>query len=123
MDLPSDQESINADDATAVACCLPDDVVSFESVEQDVQVLSALANRTRYGVLRVLSGVNGEVCACNLAPPLDVSQSTVSHALATLYDVGLVDRRKEGRWRYYRTTPLADDVLAVFDEHEETEHE
>jgi ArsR family transcriptional regulator len=120
---PSDQESVIADDATTVVCCLPDDTVSFEAVEQDVQILSALANRTRYGVLRVLAGVDGEVCACNLAPPLDVSQSTVSHALATLFDAGLVDRRKEGRWRYYRTTPLADDVLTVFDEHEETDHE
>jgi ArsR family transcriptional regulator len=123
---PRDSEPITAvetaDDATATACCVPDEV-AFESVEQDTRVLSALANRTRYGVLRVLAGADSEVCACNLAPPLDVSQSTVSHALATLYDAGLVDRRKEGRWRYYRTTALADAVLAVFDEHEETDHE
>jgi ArsR family transcriptional regulator len=112
-----------ASETATTACCPPVDTVSFEVIEQDVTILAALANRTRYGALRVLAGADGEVCACNLAPPLDVSQSTVSHALATLYEVGLVDRRKEGRWRYYRTTPLADTILAVFDEHEETTHE
>jgi ArsR family transcriptional regulator len=122
---PPDPDPITAvetTDDTAAACCSSVEA-AFEAIEQDVHVLSALANRTRYGVLRVLAGADSEVCACNLAPPLDVSQSTVSHALATLYDAGLVDRRKEGRWRYYRTTALADAVLAVFDEHKETEHE
>ena len=108
---------------TDPACCPAIDPVSFEAIDQDVAVLSALANRTRYGALSVLADADGEVCACNLAPPLDVTQSTISHALATLYDAGLVERRKEGRWRYYRTTPLAESVLAVFDEHEESSHE
>jgi ArsR family transcriptional regulator len=127
MDQPPDSESgAAAETATATTttgCCPVPDTVSIETIEQDVTVLAALANRTRYGALRVLAGADGEVCACNLAPPLDVSQSTVSHALAALYDAGLVARRKEGRWRYYRTTPLADAILAVFDEYEETIHE
>lgn len=125
MDQSSDPESTTAEktasDTAIAACCPPP--VSFEVIERDVHVLSALANRTRYGVLRVLANAEGEVCACNLAPPLDVSQSTISHALATLYDAGLVARRKEGRWRYYRLTSLAETVLAVFDEHEESIHE
>ena len=122
MALPPDSNPATTDDTAATVCCIPDEI-AFEAIDQEVQVLSALANRTRYGVLRVLASADSEVCACNLAPPLDVSQSTVSHALATLYDAGLVDRRKEGRWRYYRMTPLADAVLAVFDEHKETDHE
>jgi ArsR family transcriptional regulator len=119
---PPDSEPATTNDTAATVCCVSGGTVSFEAIDQDIQVLSALANRTRYGVLRVLASADSEVCACNLAPPLDVSQSTVSHALATLYDAGLVDRRKEGRWRYYRTTALADAVLAVFDDRE-TDHE
>ena len=89
----------------------------MEEVEADVAVLSALANPTRYGALRALRAADGEVCACDLAGPLDASQSAVSHALSKLYDVGLVTRRKQGRWRHYSTTTLANRVLAVFDEH------
>jgi ArsR family transcriptional regulator len=119
----SDTATETVPETTTTGCCPAIDTISSEAIDQDVTVLAALANRTRYGALRVLAGADSEVCACNLAPPLDVSQSTVSHALATLYDAGLVARRKEGRWRYYRTTPLADAILAVFDEHEETTHD
>ncbi len=72
---------------------------------------------------RLLTNADEEICACHLAPPLEMSQSAISHALSALYEAGLVERRKEGRWRYYRTTPLADAVLAVFDQHTETTHE
>lgn len=123
----SNQSSLTQTETTSgaseSACCSGDLTVSFEAVEADVQVLSALANRTRYGVLQLLWNADREVCACNLAPPLEMSQSTISHALATLYEAGLVERRKDGRWRYYRTTPQAEAVLAVFDEHEESIHE
>lgn len=98
-------------------CCTSVPDVSMEEIEADVAVLAALSNRTRYGALRVLAAADGEVCACDLAPPLDASQSAISHALSKLHDAGLVDRRKQGRWRYYRITPLAESVLAVFDEH------
>lgn len=105
----------------ARACCTAVPEPSSESIAADVEVLAALANRTRYGALRVLAAADGEVCACDLAPPLDASQSAISHALSALYDAGLVERRKQGRWRYYRTTPLAERVLAVFDEHRNEE--
>lgn len=88
-------------------------------LEDEVEVLTALANTTRYGAVRLLVAADGDVCACDLAPPLDVSQSAISHALSRLYDVGLVDRRKQGRWRYYRATPLAEELIDVFDAHQE----
>ncbi|MFD1644198.1 helix-turn-helix domain-containing protein [Haloarchaeobius litoreus] len=50
-----------------------------------------------------------------LDPLVDVSDSAVSHALSTLADAGLVDRRKEGRWRYYRATDRARALLAAVD--------
>lgn len=103
-------------------CCAAVPKEALDGVDQDLTVLSALANRTRYGALRVLAAADGEVCACDLAGPLDVSQSAISHALSNLYDAGLVDRRKQGRWRYYSTTPLTERVLAVFDEHGEGEN-
>jgi DNA-binding transcriptional ArsR family regulator len=44
-----------------------------------------------------------------------VSESAVSHALADLVDAGLVDRRKAGKWRYYRTTDRAARLLDALD--------
>jgi len=44
---------------------------------------------------------------------VDVSDSAVSHALSELTDAGLVARRKEGKWRYYRTTDKAERLLGA----------
>lgn len=84
-------------------------------VEIDVQTFSALANDTRYEALRLLSAADEEVCACELVAPLDVNQSTTSRALSALHQAGLVTRRKEGRWRYYETTPRAEKLLTAID--------
>jgi ArsR family transcriptional regulator len=84
-------------------------------IELDVQMFSALANDTRYEILRLLAANDGEVCACDLVPQLEVNQSTSSRALKALYQANLVDRRKDGRWRYYTTTPRAEKLLTAID--------
>lgn len=89
--------------------------VRVEHVDEDVDALSALSNDTRYLLTRILSAADAELCVCELTPLLDVSESAISHALSTLVDAGMVERRKDGRWRYYRTTRRADALLAVLD--------
>ena len=89
---------------------------STAELENDVRTFAALANETRYEALRLLSASQDEICACNLVPALGVNQSTTSRALGELYRAGLVDRRKDGRWRYYRATPRAETILAAIDE-------
>lgn len=84
-------------------------------IEQDLDVLSALANETRYRIIRLLDE-HDEVCVCDFDASLAASQSAISHALSKLQRVGLVDRRKEGRWRYYRNTSVAKAVLAALDD-------
>ena len=76
---------------------------------------AALGNDTRYRLTRILSAADGGLCVCELDPVVDVSSSAVSHALADLVDAGLATRRKDGNWRYYESTDLADDLLAVSD--------
>jgi DNA-binding transcriptional ArsR family regulator len=44
-----------------------------------------------------------------------VSESAVSHALGDLTTAGLVDRRKDGRWRYYAVTERATALLSALD--------
>lgn len=85
-------------------------------IETDIEVLTTLANRTRYETLRRIAEAGEELCVCEIEPALDVSQGAVSQALARLTDAGLVTRRKQGRWRYYRTSDRAERLLDVLDE-------
>lgn len=93
-------------------------VSSFESerIEADIDVLSTLGNETRYRLIRVLVDAGDELCVCELNAVVDVSESAISHALSDLHDAGLVTRRKDGRWRMYRSTPLASALLSALDE-------
>ncbi|KAA9396400.1 ArsR family transcriptional regulator [Haloarcula sp. CBA1130] len=84
-------------------------------LESDVSVLSALANETRYKIVRILHIADGELCVCEFSPLLDVSDSAISHALSQLTDAGLLTRRKDGRWRKYRTTARANALLVALD--------
>ena len=80
-----------------------------------MRALSALGNETRYRIVRLLATADDELCVCEFEPLLDVSASAISHALSNLTDAGLLARRKEGKWRYYRTTPLAERLLGALD--------
>lgn len=63
-------------------------------------ITRALADETRLRALAALR--DGELCLCQLIEVLGLSPSTVSQHLTMLWQAGLVERRKEGRWHYYR---------------------
>lgn len=71
-------------------------------------IFAVLGNETRYRLARALTVADGELCVCELEPVVDVSESAVSHALSDLVDAGLITRRKDGNWRYYTATTLAE---------------
>ena len=63
------------------------------------QIFSALSDPTR---LRIISALTEhELCVCDLAVVLKMSQSAVSHQLRLLRILNLVKFRKEGRVVYY----------------------
>ncbi len=84
-------------------------------VADDVRTLSALGDGTRYRLVRLLVEASGELCVCEITPLVEVSDSAVSHALSTLAEAGLVEKRKDGRWRKYRATDRAKALLTVLD--------
>lgn len=47
-----------------------------------------------------------EMCVCDIAAFLDISESAVSHQLRYLRTMGLVTNRREGTVLYYRLTDL-----------------
>lgn len=79
-------------------------------------VFAALGNQTRYRLARMLAAAEGELCVCELELAVDVSGSAVSHALSDLVGAGLATRRKEGNWRFYAATPLAESLFRAVDQ-------
>ena len=67
-------------------------------------LLKAIADPTRLKLLAALTA--GELCVCDLASLLGMSESAVSHQLRVLRQANLVAWRRAGRQVYYR---LADD--------------
>ncbi|MFC3477626.1 ArsR/SmtB family transcription factor [Halobacterium litoreum] len=92
---------------------LADDAFADDGIQS---VFAVLGNDTRYRLARALSVADDERCVCELEALVDVSESAVSHALSDLVDAGLVARRKDGNWRYYESTDLADGVFAAAEE-------
>jgi ArsR family transcriptional regulator len=84
-------------------------------VTAGLDVLSALGNETRYTAVRALVAAREELCVCELQSLVDVSESGLSHALSTLAEAGLVDGRKDGRWKKYRATNRAVALVTVLE--------
>lgn len=65
-----------------------------------LDISKALGDETRLRALLALRG--GELCLCHLIGLLELAPSTVSKHLDLLTRAGLVERRKHGRWAYFR---------------------
>jgi ArsR family transcriptional regulator, arsenate/arsenite/antimonite-responsive transcriptional repressor len=63
-------------------------------------ITKALSDPSRVRALSAMRG--GELCLCQLVELLKLAPSTASQHLSLLHEAGLVERRKEGRWHYYR---------------------
>ena len=77
-----------------------DRVVSLFDAERVGRLFSVLTDPTRIRIVHVLSMAD-ELCVCDIAFLVDMSQSAVSHQLRTLRMSGMVTRRKEGRTMFY----------------------
>lgn len=67
--------------------------------EQLADFFKAMADGTRLGILHALS--LSEMCVCDLAAVLGMSQSSVSHQLKYLKQMRLVANRRVGKVVYY----------------------
>ena len=65
-----------------------------------LSITKAISCDTRIRILQFLA--ESELCLCQIIEILRMSPATVSKHLSILSGSGLVDARKEGRWRYYR---------------------
>ena len=64
----------------------------------------AFSDRTRLRILHLL--VRGEMCVCDIVSITRVPQPRASRHLAYLLKAGLIEKRRQGLWAYYKlTTP------------------
>ena len=63
------------------------------------KVLKAISDRTRIRLIALLA--EGEMCVCDISEISGLSQSTVSNALITLENSGMVKSERRGKWHYY----------------------
>jgi len=80
-----------------------------------LSVLSALAEPTRLGTMRLLAD-GSEHCVCEFMSKLDVTQSRMSRHMQTLKQAGLVVARRDAQWVRYRLNPdMPRDVRKIVD--------
>jgi ArsR family transcriptional regulator len=83
-----------------VCCGLPEVDATWAAGTADL--MKALGDPTRLTMIASLWKADAPICICDFTAGLDLSQSTISHHMARLKDVGLVDAEKRGIWMYYR---------------------
>ena len=74
-------------------------LIASSSVEALAETFKALGDPTRVRVLDALS--HGELCVCDLAQLVELSQSATSHQLRLLRALRLVRSRRAGRMVFY----------------------
>ena len=83
------------------------ETISSRELDRLALTYKVLGDPTRLKILMALGG--GEMCVCDLAAFLGLSESAVSHQLRRLKDTALVKSRREGQVLYYS---LDDDHVA-----------
>jgi ArsR family transcriptional regulator len=92
-------------DVSAPICCAP---VAAGPMDEDAALelalrLKALADPTRVRIVSMLLAAPGtEICTCDLAAAVGLSEPTTSHHLAQLKKAGLVVGTRRGMNVFYR---------------------
>ena len=76
-----------------------DQEISLRELGHLSLIFKAIADPTRLKIAMALS--QGEMCVCDLAAFLGISDSAVSHQIRRLKDLSLVKNRREGQVLYY----------------------
>ena len=98
-DVFCDCEVIHADLVEAAKKRMPDENELYDLAD----FFKVLGDSTRAKIIWALD--ESEMCVCDLAALLGVSESSVSHQLRLLRTLGLVANRRDGVVLYYRLLP------------------
>ena len=91
-----EENCVHCNTVQNVQCQMPDEQVTRLASD----FFKAFSDNTR---LRILSALAiHELCVCDIAELLGMTQSAISHQLRFLKQVRLVSNRKEGKTVYYK---------------------
>ena len=62
-------------------------------------IFKALSEETRFRIISLLK--EGELCVCDIAETLGMTQPNISFHIGLLKEAGLIKDRKDRRWIYY----------------------
>lgn len=79
---------------------LRNSAIDLDKAQRMAEFFRLLGDANRLRILSLLA--KQELCVCDLATTLDMSESAVSHQLRTLRSLRLVSYQKQGRKVYYR---------------------
>lgn len=93
-----------------------DALVDVERIDESAGLMAVLGEPVRQRVVRALLTVP-ELCVGDLALALGVPEDSITYAVRVLRDTGLVQRRRKGRFGYYRLTDGAVvDAIEAFEQ-------
>ena len=90
-----EEKTIHPEQVDSVVKDLPPDEMLFDLAE----LFKIFGDSTRIKILYVL--FEAELCVCDIAAVLGMSQSAISHQLRTIKQARLVKNRREGKTIYY----------------------
>ena len=103
-----EENRINQDILQKVQSDLPDDEILYDLAE----LFKVFGDSTRIKILYAL--FESEMCVCDIAALLGMTQSAISHQLKALKNARLVKSRRDGKTVFYS---LADDhVKTIIDQ-------
>lgn len=103
-----DDECIHNDIVNEVIAKLPDEELLYDVAE----LFKVFGDSTRVRIICAL--FESEMCVCDIATVLNMTQSAISHQLRVLKQARLVKYRRDGKTVYYS---LADDhIQNIFDQ-------
>jgi DNA-binding transcriptional ArsR family regulator len=79
-------------------------------VHEILSITKALSDESR--VRALLSLKDGELCLCQIIEVLGLAPSTVSRHMNVLQQARLIERRKLGKWHFYRLANRKDGPAA-----------
>ena len=111
IDKPNDEKCgvtlIHEDNVKKAINELPDD----ELIADLSDMFKIFGDQTRVKILMALE--SGEMCVCDIAAVMNMSQSAISHQLRVLKQSNIVKTRREGKVVYYSISD--DHVKEIFD--------
>ncbi|MGE4485632.1 MAG: ArsR/SmtB family transcription factor [Oscillospiraceae bacterium] len=96
-------ETVHGDAVAAVRKDMPSD----DALEKTSDLFKVLGDPTRAKIIRALS--IAELCVCDIAEVLGMTNSAISHQLRILKQARLVKNRRDGKTVFYR---LDDDHIS-----------